>query len=83
MYKGKIKHNNATMKDWNMHTIVGKGISPNKIALIQTKDGRTDALLIIEVLYQQYVNKDEFRLLNSFMEYCKRRSVFHIDKKKI
>lgn len=83
MYKGKIKHNNATMEDWNMHTIVGKGISPNKIALIQTKDGRTDALSIIEVLYQQYVSKDEFRLLNSFMEYCKRRSVFHIDKKKI
>lgn len=70
MYKGKIKHNNATMEDWNMHTIIGRGISTDKISLIQGEDGKNDALTIIELLYQQYNNKKEFRILNAFMEYC-------------
>lgn len=73
MYKGKIKHNNTTMEDWNMHTIVGRGILPNQITLIQTKDGKDDALSIIKVLYQQYKNVYEFRMLNSFMEYCDKK----------
>lgn len=56
-----------------MHTITGHGISANKISLIQDEDGKDDALTIIELLYQQYQNKEEFRILNSFMEYCQSR----------
>lgn len=70
MYKGKIKHKDNTMEDWNMHTITGKNISPDKISLVQTEDGKTDALSIVKVLYQQYPSKDEFRLLGLFIEYC-------------
>ena len=73
MYKGKINHNDASMEDWNMHTITGHGISTNKISLIQDENGKDDALTIIELLYQQYQNKEEFRILNSFMEYCQSR----------
>lgn len=73
MYKGKIEHDDAIMEEWNMHTISGQGITPNKITLIQTSDGRDDALSIIEELYQKYDNKDEFRVLNSFIEYCQKR----------
>ena len=73
MYKGKINHNDASMEDWNMHTITGHGISTNKISLIQDENGKDDALTIIELLYQQYQNKEEFRILNSFMEYCQIR----------
>lgn len=80
MYKEKITHNDATMEDWNMHTIVGHGISPDKITLIQTKDGREDALSIIELLYQQYDNKEEFRILNSFIAYCEKRRIITSDE---
>lgn len=73
MYKGKIMHNDETMEDWNMHTITGHGISSDKISLIQTKDGKDDALSIVETLYKRFCNKEEFRLLNSFMDYCKKR----------
>lgn len=73
MYKGKINHNDETMEDWNMHTITGHGISSNKIFLIETCDGKDDALSVVETLYSRYDNKDEFRLLNSFMNYCKKR----------
>lgn len=73
MYKGKINHNDETMEDWNMHTITGRGISSDKIFLIETCDGKDDALSVVETLYSTYEPKDEFRLLNSFMNYCKKR----------
>ena len=73
MYKGKINHNDETMEDWNMHTITGHGISSDKIFLIETCDGKDDALSVVEILYSRYEPKDEFRLLNSFMNYCKKR----------
>ena len=73
MYKGKINHNDETMEDWNMHTITGHGISSDKIFLIETCDGKDDALSVVETLYSRYEPKDEFRLLNSFMNYCKKR----------
>ena len=76
MYKNKVKHNDLTMEEWNMHTISGHDISSNKIYLIETKDGRNDALSIIKSLYEQYDNKDEFRLLNSFIYYCKNKDDF-------
>lgn len=66
-------HNDETMEDWNMHTITGHGISSDKISLIETCDGKDDALSVVETLYQQIVNKDEFRLLNSFIDYCKKK----------
>lgn len=72
MYKGKINHNDESMESWNMHTITGHGISPNKISLIETEEGKNDALSIIRSLYQQYKEKDNFRILNSFMEYCQK-----------
>lgn len=56
-----------------MHTFTGHGISSYKISLIRTKDGKDDALSIVEILYQRFCNKEEFRLLNSFMDYCKKR----------
>lgn len=73
MYKGKINHNDETMEDWNMHTITGHGVSSDKIFLIETCDGKDDALSVVETLYSRYEPKDEFRLLNSFMNYCKKR----------
>ena len=73
MYKGKIAYNDETMEDWNMHTITGHGISSDKIFLIETCDGKDDALSVVEILYSRYDNKEEFRLLNSFMNYCKKR----------
>lgn len=73
MYKGKLEHSDAIMEEWNMHTVSGHGIAPDKITLIQTSDARDDALSIIEELYQQYENKDDFRVLNSFIEYSKKR----------
>lgn len=73
MYKGKIMHNDETMEDWNMHTITGHGISSGKIFLIETDDGKDDALSILETLYSRYDNKEEFRLLNLFMDYCKQK----------
>ena len=66
-------HNDETMEDWNMHTIIGHGISSDKIFLIETTDGKDDALSVVETLYSRYDNKEEFRLLNSFMDYCKQK----------
>lgn len=73
MYKGKIAYSDETMEDWNMHTITGHGISSDKIFLIETCDGKDDALSVVETLYSRYEPKNEFRLLNSFMNYCKKR----------
>ena len=51
-------------------------ISTNKIYLIETKDGENDALSIVQNFYEQYDNKEEFRLLNSFIQYCKNKGDF-------
>lgn len=80
MYKDKITHYDETMESWNMHTVTGHGISPDKISLIETEEGKNDALTIIELLYQQYKDKENFRILNSFMEYCQKRQIKNISR---
>lgn len=70
MYKGKTNNFDDTkVESWNMHTISEKGISPEKISLLVTPEGLCDALSIIQYLYLNYPNKNEFRLLSEFIEY--------------
>lgn len=69
MYKGKVKKSNMEMEDWNMHTISGKGVEPEKISLIIDDNGNDNALMVIKYLYNKFANKDNFRILNEFMQY--------------
>lgn len=69
MYKGKVKKTNMEMEDWNMHTISGKGVEPEKISLIIDDNGNDSALMVIKNLYSRYEDKNDFRILNEFMEY--------------
>lgn len=80
MYKGKIKHFDERMEDWNMHTISNKGISPNKISLLETEDGKTDALSVILDLYE-INNNSNYRLLDEFVSFCKEKNIIDIKDK--
>ena len=52
-----------------MHTISGKGVEPEKISLIIDDNGNDSALIVIKNLYSRYEDKNDFRILNEFMEY--------------
>lgn len=69
MYKGKVKKRGLEMEDWNMHTISGKSVEPEKISLIIDDNGNDNALMVIKYLYNKFANKDNFRILNEFMQY--------------
>lgn len=81
MYKGKIRHNNEKVEDWNLHTIVNVGVQPEKITQLVTPTGETDVLSIVEYLYKNYENKAEFRLLNDFMHFVQEKRMAQPAKK--
>lgn len=69
MYKNKtLDFDNEIVESWNMHTKIGHGVSSDKISLLLTPDGNSDALSMIKYLYLNYSNK-EYRLLDNFIEY--------------
>ena len=71
MYNTKILKAGLSMEEWNMHTISGHGIKPELITLIETENGKNDALTVVKSLYEIYGNSEEYRILNSFINYCK------------
>lgn len=73
MYKGKIKHYDVTMEDFNMHTKTNCGVSKDSITLLKTNDGKFDALSIVIELYDKFNAKKEFRILDEFILYCKNK----------
>ena len=78
MYKGKIKNFNDKMEQWNMHTVSNKGISADKISLIETNDGKNDALSVILNLYD-INNNSGYRLLDEFITFCKVKNMNHAE----
>lgn len=80
MYKGKIKHYDVTMEDFNMHTKTNCGVSKDSITLLKTKDGKFDALSIVIELYDKFNAKKEFRILDEFILYCKNKHYTSVEE---
>jgi len=61
------------LEPWNMHTFIGKSISPNKINLI-TVNGKKDGISIVKHLYEtEKQNNPNFKypLLDEWMDFVK------------
>lgn len=60
----------AIMEDWNMNTHIGKKtIEPNRIMMLTDNKGRTDALSVIQEVYQRQKSKLNLKSLDGFMNY--------------
>lgn len=58
------------MEDWNMNTHIGKKtIKPNKIMILTDNNGKTDALSVIQEVYQMQKNNLNLKNLEEFMSY--------------
>ena len=64
----------SKLEDWNMMThIVGKGIEINRMKMIETEQGKSDALSVIVEVYERSRNKEDvdLRYLDSFIKYAR------------
>lgn len=62
------------LEDWNMMTHVGgKRIGIDRMKMIVTKQGKSDALSVIEEIYERSRNKEniDLRYLDSFIKYVR------------
>ena len=75
MYKDKVKNSGFVMEEWNMHTIIGRGILPEKISLVVKDSNEDNAFSIIKYFYYKNNSKSDFRILNEFIEYCERNNL--------
>ena len=75
MYNNSFSDYSDTVEEWNMHTLVNQGVSKGKITKLVASNNETDALSIIEELYSMYKHKEDFRLLNEFIEYYQKKGL--------
>ena len=62
------------LEDWNMMTHVGgRRIGIDRMKMIVTEQGKSDALSVIEEIYEKSGNKEnvDLRYLDSFIKYVK------------
>lgn len=62
------------LEDWNMMTHVGgRGIEIDRMKMIVTEQGKSDALSVIEEIYERSRNKEniDLRYLDSFIKYVR------------
>lgn len=71
LYGDYSNFESAIMEDWNMNTHIGKKtIEPDRIMLITDSKGKTDALSVIQEMYQKYKNPElNLKSLDGFMNY--------------
>lgn len=76
MYDSYSDFSSFKQDNWNMNTHIGeRTISSNRIEIIETSDGRTDALSFAIKAYNNYREKiqgADLSRLDDFMEYAKR-----------
>lgn len=69
-----FSNGNVLQEDWNMNTHVGERvIAPDRIKMIESTHGRTDALSIILELYQTHralLGNIDVSVLDSFVQYA-------------
>lgn len=77
---GTIENPNNKQENWNMNTKIGeRTISSDRLRIIETESGRTDALSFVLESYNKYrpmvpEEYDEmFEILDGFMEYANER----------
>ena len=59
---------------WNMHTLANHSIPKEKIFKVITKDGKDDALSILQYIYITYRKKyNKYDIIDDFMEYSFKR----------
>lgn len=74
MYGNYSNIDSIIVDKWNMHTLVNHEISKEKISKIITKDGKDDALSILQYVYINYRKKDDkYDILDDFMKYSFKR----------
>lgn len=57
-----------------MHTLANHGVTREKISKVITKDGKDDALSILQYIYINYRSKeDKYDILDDFMTYSFKR----------
>lgn len=70
LYGDYSNFNSEIMEDWNMNTHIGKKvIEPDRITMLTDNKGRTDALSVIQELYQRQKSKISLKSLEGFMNY--------------
>ena len=77
---GTSKNPNNTQEDWNMNTKFGRRTIPtSRLKILETVDGRSDALSVILEAYDKYRDvlfaEDDirFEILDAFIEYARER----------
>ena len=77
---------NNLQEDWNRNTKIGnRTISSDRLKIIETQNGRSDALSVIIEVYNKYrttilkENDYMFEILDNFIEYAKKRYREDID----
>lgn len=77
---GTIDNPNNTQEEWNMNTKIGdRIITSDRLRIVETETGRTDALSFILESYDKYrprvpeKYKDMCEILDNFIEYAKER----------
>lgn len=78
-----FSNGNIVQEDWNMNTHIGnKTIPTNRIKIIESKSGRTDALSVVLEIYNTYrerlANMD-ISVLDGFIKYANNRYVSDAD----
>lgn len=75
MYGEYSNFESNIMEDWNMNTHIGKKtIEPDRIMMLTDNKGRTDALSVIQEVYQRQKHKLNLKSLVGFMNYVIERS---------
>ena len=74
MYGNYSNVDSNIVDKWNMHTLPNYGVAKEKISKVITKDGKDDALSILQYIYINYRNKeDKYDILDDFMTYSFKR----------
>lgn len=70
LYGDYSNFESAIMENWNMNTHIGKKvIEPNRIMMLTDSKGQTDALSVIQEIYQRQKSKVKLKSLEGFMNY--------------
>lgn len=74
LYGDYSNFESAIMENWNMNTHIGKKvIEPSRIMMLTDSKGQTDALSVIQEIYQRRKGKLNLKSLEGFMNYvCSR-----------
>ena len=87
MYGDYSDNDNIYVDKWNMNTVLGKDIiiMPDRMRLLQTKDGKTDVFSIVLSFYNTYKENIPFEeqvhfdLLDGYIQYVKSKVKIGVD----